>query len=447
MKIKSCIKSCFQVKDITKINNISSHNHLKRTLTLIDLITLGIGSIIGTGIFVLTGVVAAKTAGPAIIASYVIAGLVCIFSALIYIEMATLMPVAGSSYSYIYASCGQFIAWLTGLYLILEYAIGGSAVAVGWAGYLKGILAQNNIYLPEKITKSPFEGGIANVPAGIISFIVGLLVAKGTKKSIWLNRILVVVKILIIALFIIIATPKVNFANYQNFTPFGFDSIAVAAEEAKNPQKNLPIAIIIAILFCLLLYVLVAFCLTGIVNYQLLDNSEPMAFALRQIGSNLGSIFIAIGAIFGMVAVLIAMIYGQSRIFFAIARDGLLPKKLAVIHPRLQTPYFSCILTTAIVTISAMIMPLEVMSNLSSIGTLIALIFISIGAVILRKTKPNLNRPFKCPQILLIATISVLGCGYLTINLINKISIIFWLITIFGTLFYFVKKISDKSLN
>ena len=438
-------------------------SQFNKIMGLWDLILLGIGSVVGTGIFVLTGIVAAKNAGPAIMFSYIIAAVICIFAALIYAEMASILPVAGSSYSYVYASCGEFIAWLVALYLILEYAIGASAVAIGWSGYMIGIVS--NIFdINPLFTKSPFEGGIINLPAFFIVLLIGLLVTRGTKGAIWLNALLVIVKIAVIVIFIIIAVPKIDIINYKNFMPFGFngvmtgaatiifayfgfDAVATASEEAKNPQRNVPLAIILTILFCSSLYLMVAACLTGIVDYKLLDNPEPMAFALRQNNNNFGAIIIAIGAVFGMVAVLIALIYGQSRIFFAMARDGLIPRFFAILHPNFKTPYYSCIFTTIIIAFFAAFSPLELMGDLSSLGTLIALIFIAIGALILRRSRPDLPRKFYCPQINLVASIAIIGCGYFLYSLRVKTIAIFWYFTIIAIISYFLYPYRNSRLR
>ena len=323
------MKSLFRTKSIESIIEGAKKNSLKKTLGALDLVLLGIGCTIGTGIFVLTGIAAAEYAGPAISISYFLAGLACMLAALAYTELAAMVPVAGSAYTYSYAILGEFIAWLVAWGLILEYTVAASTVAAGWSGYFVGILKAGGIMLPQSLTTVPVDGGIINLPAVCISLFIGLLLTRGTKESIMVNRILVAIKLGVIFLFLFVAAPHVKMENYANFFPFGwegvgigaatiffaylgFDAVATTAEECKNPNRDLPIGIIGGLIICALLYVAVSLVLTGIVPYTDLNNAEPMAYALRANGSNIGSALVGTGAITGMVAVLLVLMYGYS---------------------------------------------------------------------------------------------------------------------------------------
>ncbi|MFM2200710.1 MAG: hypothetical protein RL769_765, partial [Pseudomonadota bacterium] len=320
------LQKLFRTKKLSEIIDKSQNTNLKKTLGAFDLIMIGIGCTIGTGIFVITGVGSAKYAGPAISLSYAIAAVACLFSALAYAELASMVPISGSAYTYTYVVIGEFIAWLVGWGLILEYGIGASTVASGWSGYMTGILKSANINIPEYLTKTPFEGGIINLPALLISLFIGLLLFRGTKESVWLNRLLVFTKMAVIFIFLFIATPMINPANYQNFMPFGFDgvmigaatvfyayigfdAVATTAEECKNPKRDLPIGIIVSLIVCTALYVAVSLVLNGIVNFSTLDNAEPLARALRDNGKNFGSALVATGAIAGITSVLLILVY------------------------------------------------------------------------------------------------------------------------------------------
>mgnify|MGYP000184421218 CR=1 FL=1 len=440
------MKSLFRVKTIESIISGAKKTTLAKTMTAFDLVLFGIGCTIGTGIFVLTGIAAAEHAGPAISLSYLLAGLVCIFTGLAYTELAAALPVSGSCYTYCYAIFGEFIAWIIACALLLEYTIGASTVSAGWSGYFVGILKSGGINIPESLTKSPADGGIMNLPASAIAILVGLMLVRGTKGSVWVNRILVAVKLAIIFLFLIIAVPHIEMKNYADFMPFGwsgvavgsaaifyayvgFDSVSTAAEETKNPNRDLPIGMIGSLIICAILYIAVALALTGIVDYKELNIAAPMAYALQKNGSNLGSALISTGAIAGMVAVLLVLIYGQSRIFFVMARDGLLPKYFGAIHKKYDTPYISCLLVSVTVAIVTGFVPLKTLSYLTSFGTLLTFIASIIGVVILRITRPDLKRPFKCPALFIVAPIAILSCSYLSYKLLEEITvpILIWL--------------------
>jgi len=332
----------FRTKNLNEIIKNAEHSKLTKSLGAFDLVLLGIGCTIGTGIFVLTGIGAAKYAGPAIALSYLFSAFACVFAALAYAELASMVPASGSAYTYTYAVIGEFVAWLVGWGLILEYGVGAATVASGWSGYMVGILNSGGINLPEYLIKSPSDGGLINLPAVFIALFIGSLLIRGTKESIIFNRILVGVKLTAIFIFLLVATPMVKTENWIPFMPFGvhgiflgaatiffayigFDAVATAAEECKNPKRDLPIGIIGSLAISAVLYVVVALVLTGIADYKLLDNAEPLAFALRLNGSNIGSSLVAVGAITGMTTVLLVLMYGQSRIFYVMSRDKLIP--------------------------------------------------------------------------------------------------------------------------
>ncbi len=444
----------FRKKSISAILANAEKNTLKKTLGVFDLIMIGIGCTIGTGIFVITGVAAAKYAGPAISFSYIIAALACIFAALAYAELASMVPVAGSAYTYSYAVMGEFIAWIVGWGLILEYGIGASTVAAGWSGYMVGILKSGGINLPEVLTKVPAHGGIINLPAVLISLFIGFLLFRGTKESITLNRILVVTKLAVIFLFLFIATPMIQSDNWSDFMPFGvhgvllgaatvfyayigFDAVATAAEECKNPKRDLPIGIIGSLVICTILYVAVALVLTGIVHYDTLNNSEPLARALRENGSNIGSVLVATGAVAGITSVLLILLYGQSRIFFVMSRDGLIPGIFSKLHKKFATPYLSVALTTFCVAAITGFLPLQILSQMTSLGTLFAFIVVAIGVLVLRITEPNLRRSFKCPAVYITAPLAVLSCGYLAYTLLLETGFWFLAWSALGLVVYF----------
>jgi len=454
------MKSIFRTKSIESIIAGAKKNSLKKTLGSIDLILFGIGCTIGTGIFVLTGIAAAQYAGPAISISYALAGLACMFAALAYTELAAMVPVAGSAYTYSYAILGEFVAWLVAWGLILEYTVAASTVSAGWSGYFVGILKTCGVILPEALTRVPSDGGIINLPAVFVALFIGALLVRGTKESIMVNRILVGIKLGVIFLFLVIAAPHVKMTNYADFMPFGwhgvgagaaaiffaylgFDAVATTAEECKNPNRDLPIGIIGGLAICAILYVVVSLALTGIVPYTELNSPEPMAYALRANGSNVGSALVATGAIAGMLAVLLVLMYGQSRVFFVMARDGLMPAAFCKLHKKFGTPYVGCIFVTVAVMIISGFTPIHTMGNMSSLGILFAFVVVSFGVLVLRIKRPELERPFKCPAVWIIAPIAILSCGYLMYNLLLKTGTpfaIWFAIGILAYIFYGYKK-------
>lgn len=446
--------SIFRTKDINQMLQGAQKHGLKKNLGALDLVLLGIGCIIGTGIFVLTGVAAADYAGPGVMLSFILSGLACAFTALAYAELAAMVPVAGSAYTYTYVALGELAAFVVGWSLILEYTVGSAAVAAGWSGYMVGLLKSAGIYLPMAWTAVPADGGIVNIPAILIVLLLGGLLVLGTKESATLNRVLVFIKLAVVALFLFLASPHVDPVNWQPFLPFGlkgvaagaaivffayigFDAVATAAEECKRPNRDLPIGIIGSLIVCTVLYIAVAAVLTGVVPYTMLGNSEPVAFAMRHIGLTMGGALVALGAVCGITTVLLVMMFGQSRVFLAMSRDGLIPSNLVKFHPRYGTPHVITLLTASVVAVLAGFLPIHVIAELCNFGTLFAFSVAAIGVLVLRINKPEATRPFRCPGVKIIAPLAVLFCGYLLLNLPVKTWTFFSIWTSIGLAVYF----------
>ncbi|TKI58910.1 amino acid permease [Brevibacillus antibioticus] len=430
---------------------------LKKSLGAFDLTMLGIGAIMGTGIFVLTGVAAALHAGPALVLSFVIAALACVFAALCYAEFASTVPVSGSAYTYSYAAFGELVAWMIGWDLILEYGVACAAVASGWSGYAQGLLAGFNIHLPHALTSAfdTSKGTIIDLPAVLIIVIITALLMKGTRESASLNTIMVLIKITVVVLFLVVGVMYVKPENWRPFMPFGFagvatgaatvffafigfDAVSSAAEEVRNPQRDMPIGIISSLLVCTILYIAVSLTLTGIVPYKLLNVKNPVAFALTYVNQDWVAGFISLGAIVGITTVLLVMMYGQARMFFAMSRDGLLPELFSHVHPRTQVPQKSTLVVATLVATFGGLLPLSSLAQLTNIGTLFAFILVSIGLVVLRRTHPQIPRAFRVPFVPLVPFLSVLFCGYLVFNLptLTKIGFLSWLSV--GAIVYFL---------
>ncbi|GAA0864305.1 amino acid permease [Sphingopyxis soli] len=435
---------------------------LARTLGWPHLVALGVGAIVGTGILTLIGVGADK-AGPAVIVSFLVAGLICACAALAYAEMATMIPASGSAYTYSYVVIGELIAWIVGWSLILEYSLVVSAVAVGWSGYAAPLL-QAWANVPMDLMQGPELGGIVNLPAiAIIAVVAGMLL-YGTRESATVNAILVVVKIIALAVFVAVALPAFDAANLEPFSPFGFakhvapdgvergimaaaaiiffafygfDAIATAAEEAKNPDRDLKIGIVGSMLACVAIYVLVAVAAVGAISYSKFANSpEPLALILRELGQPLAAKYLAISAIVALPTVILAFFFGQSRIFFTMARDGLLPKGLARISGR-GTPVRITIFTAIVVAILAGFIPLDELAALANAGTLAAFTAVSLCMLIMRRRAPDAPRTFRTPMPWVVGGIAVLGCLYLFFSLPAKTQIWFGIWNVAGLAVYF----------
>jgi APA family basic amino acid/polyamine antiporter len=444
----------FRTKSIEQLQAAAANSGLVKSLGALDLILLGIGCVIGTGIFVLTGVAAAKYAGPAVTLSFILSGIACALAGLAYAEFSSIVPASGSAYTYTYASLGEFIAFIVGWNLILEYTVTASAVASGWSGYVTGLLQSAGIEVSHALTHVPADGGIINVPAIFITLLLSFFLIRGTQESTKLNRILVFIKLAAVFLFLLLAGPHVNTANWEPFMPFGvsgitagaaivffayigFDAVATSAEECKNPARDLPIGIIGSLVICTILYVVVAAVLTGVVPYTELNNPEPVAFALRYIGYNLGSAIVGVGAIAGITTVLLVLLYGQARIFFAMSRDGMVPARVCKIHKRYHTPYIVTVLGAIFVSLIAGFAPIGLIAEMANIGTLSAFTVAALGVMVLRVTKPDVHRTFRCPLVWIIAPLAVLACGYLMAHLPTDTWIRFIVWCFFGCLVYF----------
>ncbi len=415
---------------------------LKRTLTGLDLTLLGIGAIIGTGIFVLTGTAAANQAGPAIVLAYVAAGLACGFAALCYAEFASMIPISGSAYTYAYATLGEIFAWMIGWDLILEYAVGSMTVAVGWSGYFQRILAGFGVHLPAWMSAAPatgVEGAVMNVPAMLIVLVITSLLVIGVRESARFNATMVTIKLAAILFFIVVGVSYVKPENWSPFMPYGvqgiaaaaavvffayigFDAVSTTAEEAKNPQRDLPIGIIASLIICTVLYLAVAGILSGIIpvveyrtDAQFLN--APVGYALAVINQDWAAGLVSAGAVAGITSVLLVMLMSQPRIFFAMSRDQLLPAGVSKVHPKFRTPYITTIITGCIVSLVAGFTPIQVLGEMTSIGTLFAFVVVCFAVLILRSRRPDHPRPFKVPFGPVFPVLGVLSCLYLMVNL------------------------------
>ncbi len=439
----------FRTKTVDKLMECTGGEHaFKKVLSPLDLTLMGIGAIIGTGIFVITGLVAANYSGPALVISFIIAGIVCAFAALSYAEFAAMVPVAGSAYTYSYASLGEIWAWIIGWDLILEYGVSIAAVAVGGSGYATSLMAGAGIIIPAAFINPPgTSGGRVNLPAMIIVLLVSVLLIIGVRESARVNTVIVAIKLGVILLFLYLAFGHIRPVNWVPFMPFGwsgvltgaaivffayigFDAVSTAAEEVKNPQRDVPLGILSSLAIATVLYIAVSAVLTGIVPYTLFaGTSAPVAFALEQIGISWGSALISVGAICGITSVIIVLLYGQTRIFFAMSRDGLLPGIFRQIHPVYRTPAKVTILVGAVIALIAGFLPLTAIAELVNIGTLAAFMIVSLGMIVLRHTQPSLPRPFRCPFVPFVPVFCILSCGLLIVALplVTHLRFVLWL--------------------
>jgi APA family basic amino acid/polyamine antiporter len=451
----------FKTKSIEQLVGDVEHGSkaLKRSLSAFDLTMLGIGAIIGTGIFVLTGTAAANQAGPGIMMSYVLAGLACGFAALCYAEFASMIPIAGSAYTYAYATLGELFAWMIGWDLILEYAVGSMTVAIGWSGYMQKLLHGFGVDLPVWMTGAPGSlnaageplGTLINLPAVLIVLGIMTLLVVGVRESARANTIMVAIKGVAIVFFIVAG---VSYVKPDNWSPFyaygwsgvmsaaavvffayiGFDAVSTTAEEAKNPKRDLPIGIIASLVICTVLYLAVAAVLTGIVpvvDYKTDQGflNAPVAFALSTIGQDWAAYLVSAGAVAGITSVLLVMLLSQPRIFFAMSRDGLLPASVSKVHPKFGTPYLTTIITCIAVAIVAGITQIQVVGEMTSIGTLFAFVVVCAAVLILRKRRPDAPRAFKVPGGAIIPVLGILSCLYLMLSLpvITWVRFLVWL--------------------
>ena len=427
---------------------------MKRTLSTVDLTFLGIGGIIGSGVFVLTGIGAARYAGPGIVLSFVAAGLLCMLVGLAYAELASLIPAAGSAYAYTFAALGEGMAFLCGWSLIIGYIVTASAVAVGFSAYFSGMMASLGMEIPKALLTTAPEGGIINLPAVVITLLIGGILAHGTKESSRLNTILISLTLCAIVAFVVVTSPHMDLAkNMEPFLPFGaagimtgaavvffsfmgFDTVATSAEECKTPEKSLPIGIIASVFVCLCIYSVVAFVLTGTVNYTDLDRADPVAYCLRLIGYTSLANLVTVGILFGMITTLIVYIFGQARVFFAMSRDGFLPKAMANIHPKYGTPYFITLVGSVLIAFIAGCVPMLYIVELANTGVLAAFFIVFVGLIALRRNSPDLPRTFNFPLLYVLAPIGMAVCLYLIWALSLVTNITFIVLMILGYFFY-----------
>lgn len=442
------------IQQLIEEQTSTSGESLKRSLGPYNLIALGIGAIVGAGIFSLTGIVASENAGPAVILSFILAGVACAFCALCYAEYASMIPVAGSAYTYTYATLGEFMAWIIGWDLVLEYALASATVAVSWSSYAVKLLNQFHIFLPPELTASPFDpvkladgstqaGGIINLPAVFIVSLLSLVLVKGTKESATMNNLLVILKISVIILFIALGWSFINPANYTPFIPentgqfghfgwsgivrgaavvffgfIGFDAVSTAAQEARNPQKDMPVGIIGSLIVATVLYVAFSYVMTGLAPYTAFKgDASPAATAFAVTGYHFLNSALIIAILAGYTSVILVMLMGQSRVFYSMSKDGLLPAFFSHVHPRFKTPWKSNLFFLVFVSILAGLVPISDLGHMVSIGTLFAFSLVALGVIILRRTNPEIPRSFKVPFVPLVPALGIIVCVFLMTGL------------------------------
>jgi basic amino acid/polyamine antiporter, APA family len=459
----------------TKPIDPNANTGLRRCLTAFDLTLLGIGCIIGTGIFVLTGVAAAQHAGPAIVLSFVLSGTACAFAALCYAELSGAVGGAGSAYGYAYVGIGEFAAWVIGWMLLLEYSVATATVSIGWSGYFASILdGFFGIKLPAALTSAPSEGGIANLPAMAIVLTLAGLLSWGVKESARFNGVMVMIKLATIIAFIAIAGPHVNMENWSPFIPervidangvghygiagistaaaliffayIGFDAVSCAGEEAVKPQRDLPIGILASLAICTVLYIIVSGILTGVVPYQQIDLRAPVAEAMKGLGISWAQGLIATGAIFGITTVMLVLYYGLTRVVLAMSRDGLLPAGMATVHPKTQTPVKLILGSGVLIALIAGFFPIGRVAELVNLGTLGAFFLVCASVIVLRKTRPALARTFRVPMVPLIPILGMAFCGWLMISLPLATWMAFVIWMTLGLIVYFTYSQSHSTL-
>lgn len=476
----------WRVKPLDKILETAEKKSLKRQLGAFQLTMLGIGAIIGTGIFVLTAE-AGQKAGPGMMVAFIIAAVVCALAALAYSELASMVPVSGSAYTYTYGVLGEGLAWVVGWALVLEYAIAAGAVSVGWSGYMNGLLASAGMELPIALRTGPMDGGAFNLLAFVIALVVTVLLVIGTSKSAKVNAVLVAIKVIALTAFIFIAVPAAKDPNFEPFFPtgwgsplggvgvlgaaasiffayVGFDAVSTAAEETKNPNRNIPIGLIGSLLVCTVFYLLVGYGAVGAVGSQpmfdangvalhpgtpelaaacvgsdaLVCSKEPLAHVLRMLGFEGMGNLIGLAAALALPSVILMMIYGQTRIFFTMSRDGLLPDVLSKVHPRFHTPHVITVITGVFVAAFAALFPVGVLADISNSGTLFAFIAVAAAVMVLRVQQPNRPRAFKTPMVWVVCPLAILGCLLLFLNLSLYTLSMFFGWALIGLVVYFL---------
>jgi len=445
--------SILKRKNLNSMVRTAKASELRHNLTYVDITLFGIGAVVGTGIFVLTGIGAAKYAGPGMTLSFIFAGLTCGFVALAYAELTAMLPVTGSVYTYTYSIFGEIIAWIVGWALVLEYSLAAAVVSAGWSAYVTSTLKQFNVVIPKVLSTSIWNGGIVDLPGALIIIVLTFLLVRGTKESAKVSRILVGIKLGAIFIFLFLAAPKINVANWTPFLPFGvngiftgasfaffaflgFDVLSNMSEETVKPSRDLPVGIICTLITVTILYMAVSAVLTGVVKYTELDTAAPVVFALEKVGYRFGSAIVGTGIIFGLTTVVLVAMYGLNRMFLAMSRDGLIPLKLCKIHSKYRTPYIITIICGVMIVIAESALPVDILAELINLGTLFAFMLASAGIFALRLHHPEIERPFKCPYPFVIMPLAIVCCGYLMIHL-NRVTWLFFIYwTIFGLMIY-----------
>jgi APA family basic amino acid/polyamine antiporter len=457
---------------------VQEDNELVRALGPWQLIALGIGAIIGTGIFVITGHAAATYAGPGVVISFIIAGIGCLFAGLCYAEYASMIPVAGSAYTYTYATLGKFLAWIIGWNLVLEYLAAASVVSVGWSGYFNALLGEFGWHIPAIYASAPFgfraahviaTGAIANFVALAIILAISALLIVGIRQSAQFNAAMVALKVTIVILVIAFGLPLIKSVNLHPFIPpnsgtwgtfgwsgvlratgviffayIGFDAVSVAAQEAKNPQRDMPIGILGSLIICTILYILMSLTMTGLASYKILNVPHPVYIAIQNAGPSLRwlGFLVDVGAVVGLASVILVLLLGQSRIFYAMAKDGLVPPFFNKIHPRFRTPYIGTIVTGIFAALLGAFIPLDILGELVSIGTLAAFVIVCFGIMVLRVSHPNARRPFRTPLVWVVAPLGMIMCGAMMVwlPLDTWIRLAVW--TVIGLVIYFTYSVN-----
>lgn len=483
------MKHIFAKKSLEQLNaELKNDDRMHRVISKWGLTSLGVGAIIGTGIFVLTGVAAHDKAGPALMLSFCVAGIACIFAALCYAEFAAMVPVAGSAYTYAYATLGELFAWIIGWDLVLEYAVGASTVAHGWSHYFQDFIGIFGISIPKVFSNAPFDydpssGALAptgtwlDLPALIITGIITVILVRGIQESTRFNNVMVLIKLAVVAFVIVVGSFYIKLENYENFAPFGyggisffgwgaapvgmlagastiffayigFDSVSTHSEEAVNPQKDVPFGIIVSLILCTILYIAVAAVLTGMVSYDKINVDAPVSDAFKQVGLPWAQFLISLGALTGITSVLLVMMLSQPRVLLAMARDGLLPPSFfAAIHSKYRTPWKSTILTGICVGLMGALLPLRILAELVNIGTLLAFVIVCAAVLIMRRTNPDAPRPFRAPLVPLTPILGILTCTMLMFSLPaeNWARLVIWLAI--GFVIYFTYGVRHSHLS
>lgn len=458
------MNSFFRKKDVNSILDSNKSSSSERSLGAFDVTLMSIGATIGTGVMVLTGVVAARDAGPAVILSFIGSAIACVLVALCYAEFASSIPTSGSAYAYIYASLGEIVAHLVGWSLFIGYTVCTATVAGGWSAYFNSLLKECGIRLPSVLTNIPNQGGLFNLPAILVVLFITLLLSRGTKESKKINNLMVFIKLGVIILFVAVGAFYIKPQNWHPFMPFGskgvfagaasvflayagFDAVSTSAEEVKNPQKNLPIGIIASMIGCTLIYIVVCLVLTGVTHYTKLNVGDAMAYALSSVGQGWAASILSVGAVIGILAVVLAYVYGSSRILFSMSRDGLLPKAYSNVNKKTNVPVLSTWIVGCLAALLAGVVDLKQLADLANMVLLATFSLVALSVIVLRKTHPKLERGFKVPLVPVVPLMAIACCIFLMCSLSKTTWLYFGGWTILGVIVYFVYSHKHSSLQ